>query len=460
MVLENLQPGSPILSCQPFCYVVAKKVKTWVCDSCLKSAQDPNGPKSLKKCASCKYARYCDRNCQKAGWNIHKGECKYLVANANDVPMDFVRLACRIWIKMKKGEDDVQCVLPDGETRTISDLPWIVDQDANDSRHKTLLGMVVYSLCRYMGPDAPSYKNISYLYGLINCNYVVIRDDENEFRGLGIYLEASAFGHSCQPNSAWVFGGKSLQVRYIGSKNLPGPVKISEDLNVCRTSMLWDTLSRQCEIENELYIKCKCKKCEQEPPIDDWLKQASIICTQCACAVPIPTLEYEQLAREMRCLNCRLHVPLENMELAWTLKPKLRRIVEKHFNGIFSIQVVFIGQDEWALIKDARKIIHCYDLDLFYSLLSAMDFGMKEGHVQETLNMGLQVLKACNRHFQCPSHLTALVHYKVAQLAKSLGDKKLFEDHTRKGLEVAAITHGTEHLFYQRFLSSTSKNAL
>ena len=31
---------------------------------------------SLKKCAGCNVARYCDRECQKADWSSHKNICR------------------------------------------------------------------------------------------------------------------------------------------------------------------------------------------------------------------------------------------------------------------------------------------------------------------------------------------------------------------------------------------------
>ena len=37
----------------------------------------------LKKCGNCKNARYCDRECQKADWKNHKGECMENGLDAN-----------------------------------------------------------------------------------------------------------------------------------------------------------------------------------------------------------------------------------------------------------------------------------------------------------------------------------------------------------------------------------------
>lgn len=50
------------------------------CDDCGK----PDSPWiPLKKCAKCKRAFYCDRECQKKGWKAHKKVCASLAASNN-----------------------------------------------------------------------------------------------------------------------------------------------------------------------------------------------------------------------------------------------------------------------------------------------------------------------------------------------------------------------------------------
>ena len=50
---------------------------TTKCDNC------KNIDSSLKRCAKCKSAAYCDRDCQKAHWKQHKKDCGRLAGGKN-----------------------------------------------------------------------------------------------------------------------------------------------------------------------------------------------------------------------------------------------------------------------------------------------------------------------------------------------------------------------------------------
>ncbi|KAL2015196.1 hypothetical protein VTK56DRAFT_6072 [Thermocarpiscus australiensis] len=59
--LDNYQPGTPRDFNQPSCH------------TCGKTRQDT--AKALLKCSGCKNAWFCDRDCQRNLWSIHKHNC-------------------------------------------------------------------------------------------------------------------------------------------------------------------------------------------------------------------------------------------------------------------------------------------------------------------------------------------------------------------------------------------------
>jgi len=71
-----------------------------VCCMCVYSTE--NGEvKSLSRCGGCRFVFYCDRDCQKKGWDDgHKWECKGFKATGN-IPGPFTRLLLRIIVKLK-----------------------------------------------------------------------------------------------------------------------------------------------------------------------------------------------------------------------------------------------------------------------------------------------------------------------------------------------------------------------
>ena len=56
--------------------------------------------------------------------------------------------------------------------------------------------------------ELPSKPEILEIYGRVLINSFNIMDDEYQPIGIGLYLAASVFDHSCNPNAAVVFSGK------------------------------------------------------------------------------------------------------------------------------------------------------------------------------------------------------------------------------------------------------------
>ena len=56
--------------------------------------------------------------------------------------------------------------------------------------------------------ELPSKPEILEIYSRVLINSFNIMDDEYQPIGIGLYLAASVFDHSCNPNAAVVFSGK------------------------------------------------------------------------------------------------------------------------------------------------------------------------------------------------------------------------------------------------------------
>lgn len=58
----------------------------------------------LLKCGHCKFARYCNRDCQKSAWEAHKPECAAIKRVFPNVATDQTRLAARLFWKKSRNE--------------------------------------------------------------------------------------------------------------------------------------------------------------------------------------------------------------------------------------------------------------------------------------------------------------------------------------------------------------------
>lgn len=99
--LKSSKPGDNILESAPVFFVLSNNVRGQCCDMCFTQGGD------LQRCSKCKFARYCDRQCQKKDWKEHKIECERILRVSPNVPTDLVRLMARIM--QKKHSDAALC---------------------------------------------------------------------------------------------------------------------------------------------------------------------------------------------------------------------------------------------------------------------------------------------------------------------------------------------------------------
>ena len=63
--------------------------------------------------------------------------------------------------------------------------------------------------------ELPSKPELLEIFGRVLINSFNIMDDAYQPVGIGLYLSASVFDHSCNPNSTIVFNGKGTTTRLL-----------------------------------------------------------------------------------------------------------------------------------------------------------------------------------------------------------------------------------------------------
>uniref|UniRef100_A0A8C5MPE1 [histone H3]-lysine(4) N-trimethyltransferase n=1 Tax=Leptobrachium leishanense TaxID=445787 RepID=A0A8C5MPE1_9ANUR len=90
-----LSRGASVHSARPYAYTVCHGERyPAACHHCLSRNA------KLHRCSQCKFARFCDVQCQKYAWKDHKRECICLKSVLPNIPTDCVRLVGRIIFKM------------------------------------------------------------------------------------------------------------------------------------------------------------------------------------------------------------------------------------------------------------------------------------------------------------------------------------------------------------------------
>ncbi|XP_060034422.1 N-lysine methyltransferase SMYD2 isoform X2 [Erinaceus europaeus] len=94
--LRRFQLGELLLSCPAYAAVLTVAERGNHCDHCFARRE------GLSKCGRCKQAFYCDVDCQREDWPLHKLECAPMVVfGENWNPSETVRLTARILAKQK-----------------------------------------------------------------------------------------------------------------------------------------------------------------------------------------------------------------------------------------------------------------------------------------------------------------------------------------------------------------------
>ena len=83
---KDFKVGNLILKAEPFAFVIFDHMAEHVCHFCFNMVvRDRQGQPTtqLLRCSSCKFARYCSRECQKKAWPMHKKECMAIKVSAD-----------------------------------------------------------------------------------------------------------------------------------------------------------------------------------------------------------------------------------------------------------------------------------------------------------------------------------------------------------------------------------------
>lgn len=170
--LKSLAPGDKVLESTPSVYVLSNSVRGQCCDFCFSKSED------LQRCSKCKFARYCNRECQKNAWKDHKTECERILSVSPNIPTDLVRLMARIMQQQQ---------LQSGKMSSIY-AALVSHQKEFDDERKEAFSAIVTVLNQFVGErdfQKSSSGELFNLFGKISCNSFTICDAE--LQPLGMY---------------------------------------------------------------------------------------------------------------------------------------------------------------------------------------------------------------------------------------------------------------------------------
>jgi len=198
----------------------------------------------------CKYVRYCSRVCQKKAWKLHREECAYLRVLHPLVPTDTVRFMARIIIRMRRDGQNERFLMPEGDSyRAFDNLEAHVDEILADECRLNAFHAFYGVLRQCLRAETPTVADALRIYGKLVINSFNIMDSEYQSVGVGLYIVPSALDHSCAPNAAVAFDGKTIIVKCIAAYE--GGFKA--DTRISYTNLLAPTAERRKALREQYY---------------------------------------------------------------------------------------------------------------------------------------------------------------------------------------------------------------
>lgn len=213
---------------------------------------------SLKKCSVCKSMYYCDQKCQRNDWKeCHKNECKlYSNYYKQYLFRDCDRFLLRLWLLSTHSTQKLtqNYELYNKKNRCFHDLMTHYNQIRDDIKRINYFEMICK---RFNSCDIDfDYEQLFVLFCKLCINsFSILNEDLNEV-GTALYISASVFNHSCQPNAGPVFDGIDLQIRALKD------IDSNEEIFINYIDLKMNRTDRQLKLYEQYYFSCNCVKCE------------------------------------------------------------------------------------------------------------------------------------------------------------------------------------------------------
>ncbi|XP_077075736.1 N-lysine methyltransferase SMYD2-B [Siphateles boraxobius] len=238
--------GELLFSCPAYSYVLAVKERGLICEQCF------TRKKALAKCGKCKKAFYCNVNCQKKNWPMHKLECHAMCTFGESwCPSETVRLVARIIARLRDQKERS----PSEKLLLLKDMEAHMEDLDNEKREMTEAHIAGLHHFYSKHMDFPDHQALLTLFSQVHCNGFTVEDEELSNLGLAIFPDIALMNHSCCPNVIITYRGVNAEVRAVQEIS-PG-----QEIYTSYIDLLYPTEDRIEKLRDVYYFSCDCKEC-------------------------------------------------------------------------------------------------------------------------------------------------------------------------------------------------------
>eukprot|EP00071_Canis_lupus_P043834 XP_022277391.1 N-lysine methyltransferase SMYD2 [Canis lupus familiaris] len=368
-------------------------------------AESPGWKEGLSKCGRCKQAFYCNVECQKEDWPMHKLECSPMVVfGENWNPSETVRLTARILAKQKIHPERT----PSEKLLAVKEFESHLDK--LDNEKKDLIQSDIAALHHFYSKhlEFPDSESLVVLFAQVNCNGFTIEDEELSHLGSAIFPDVALMNHSCCPNVIVTYKGTLAEVRAVQEIS-PG-----EEVFTSYIDLLYPTEDRNDRLRDSYFFTCQCQECTTKDK--DKAK------------VEIRKLSDPPKAETIR----------DMVRYARNVIEEFRRA--KHYKSPSELlEICELSQEKMGSVFEDSNV---YMLHMMYQ---AMGVCLYMQDWEGALRYGQKIIKPYSKHYPLYSLNVASMWLKLGRLYMGLEDKAAGERALKKAIAIMEVAHGKDH---------------
>ncbi|KAM8946376.1 N-lysine methyltransferase SMYD2 [Pelodytes ibericus] len=397
--LRDFRLGELLFSCPAYTCVLTVNERGNHCEHCFTRKE------GLSKCGKCKQAFYCNVECQKGDWPMHKLECSAMCAyGQNWNPSETVRLTARILSKQKTQTERTQ------SERFLTVKEFESHLDKLDNEKKELIQNDIAALHHYYSKTLHYSDNsaLEILFAQVNCNGFTIEDEELSHLGSAVFPDVALMNHSCCPNVIVTYKGTVAEVRAVQE------ISAGDEIFTSYIDLLYPTEDRNDRLKDSYFFSCDCKECTTKQ------KDGAKLEIRKLSDPPSP-----QTIRDM-------------MKYARNVVEEFRRA--KHYKTPSELlEICELSMEKMGAVFEESNV---YVLHMMYQSMGVCLY-MQDW--DGALKYGQKIIKPYSKHYPAYSLNVASMWLKLGRLYMGLEKRTAGTKALKKAIAIMEICHGPDH---------------
>ncbi|XP_064809237.1 N-lysine methyltransferase SMYD2-A-like [Oncorhynchus masou masou] len=396
--VKHFAVGDLVFACPAYSYVLTVNERGAHCEYCFTRKE------GLSKCGKCKQAYYCEIDCQKGDWPMHKLECTAMCSYGENWCPETVRLVARIIMKQKVTTERTQSerLLLLSEFEAHLDK---LDSEKNEM-NQTDIAALHHFYSRHI--DFPDDQTLTVLFGQVNCNGFTIEDEELSHLGSAVFPDVALMNHSCSPNVIVTYKGTVAEVRAVQD------IQPGDEVFNSYIDLLYPTDDRNERLRDSYFFTCVCNECATRS------KDGGKMALQKLSSPPQP-----EEVRKM-------------VHYARNVIEEFRRA--KHYKTPSDLlEICELSQEKMSSIFADTNV---YVLHMMYQ---AMGVCLYMQDWDGAMSYGEKIIHPYSVHYPAYSLNVASMYLKLGRLYLGLERKTQGVKALRKAIAIMEVAHGKDH---------------